>query len=166
MAKAKTNTNGSTPLENTIARYALERAGKAVSALGDAELAPGSYPFALDVSITGELLVEAGSPPGEPQTIADIRPNEVLAGLIGSVPAADRKRVISAALGEWKLANPEARKAMLADADAVVLSAAKARKMTAETTPTGRKGAVKCKPGVRITGSAGAQTVRVEVGVE
>jgi hypothetical protein len=150
-------------VKNTIARYALERAGKAVSALGDVELAPGSYPFALDVSIAGELLVEQGTPPGEPQTIADIKPVEVLAGLVASVPDAERKRVISAALGEWKNASPEARKAMLADADAVVLTAAKARRMTTETAPTGRKGAVKCKPSVTITGTAGAQKVSVKV---
>lgn len=149
--------------QQTIARYALERAGGVVKALGDAELAPGSYPFALDVSITGELLVKNPAPAGEPETVADIKPAEILAGLVGSVPDSEQARLLSEALGAWKNAAPDARKELLARADKVVLAAAKKRKMTAERGTPARRGAVECKPSVRITGSAGSQVVEVEV---
>jgi hypothetical protein len=179
MAK-KTGKNDAKAQQTTIARYALERAGKAVSALGEIELAPGSYPFALDVSITGELLVEAGSDGcagkpaklGPPAIVPSFSPNDVLVGLIASIPAEKREEVISNAVGAWKSASEEQRAAYAVEAGGVCLKVAKRRKLTTEVETViepavpgtnGRKGAIKCKPSVRITGSAGSQVVEVEV---
>lgn len=162
MAK-KHSRNDSKTLHATIVRYALERAGGVVKAAGDAELTPGSYPFALEVSISGELLVEQGSPAGQPETVADIKPAEILAGLVGSVPESEQARMLSEALGAWKNASAEDRKELLARADKVVLAAAKKRKMTTEHATPARKGAVKCKPTVRVHGTAGTNTVELEI---
>jgi hypothetical protein len=162
-SKSKAPKADAQALQTAIAEYALARAGTAVGKLPTVELAPGSYPFALDVNITGELLVEQGTGPGATETIAGVSQGQALAGLIASLPPEQRVQVLSNGLAAWRDGDKAAQDAMLADMQSVLLTACKKRRMTTEHTPSGRKGAVKCKPSVRITGSAGAQSVEVEI---
>lgn len=164
--------------QNAIARYALERAAGVVSKLGERELAPGSYPFALTVDIAGELLVgnpspgSPATPPGPPYLAATISASEIVVGLIGSLPESEQERVVSEAMGAWKSANETRRAELATRADAVILKAAKRRKLVEERrepgkpATAGRRGAVQCKPSVTITGTAGSQQVSVEVAAD
>jgi hypothetical protein len=150
-------------LHNTIAKYAMERAAGVVAKQGELALEPGSYPFALEVSLTGELLVGQPTAPGKTETIAAVSQAEAFAGLVASLPESERARVVGEGIAAWRDGDSEAQKAMLATMQSVLLTACKKRRMTKEYTPSGRKGAVSCKPSVTITGTAGAQAVSVEV---
>lgn len=161
MAKAKAKKQDD---QATIAYHALTRAADRIKAEREVgELEPGSYPFDLAVNAKGELIVEQGTPAGEPETVADIKAADIVAGLIASVPAEERETVLSNAIGAFKAAGDEDRKAHTAEADRLIFKIAKRRKLTKEQAKPGRRGAVKAKPSVAIRGSAGASTVSVEV---
>lgn len=151
-------------LHNTMVHHALSCAADQVKAKGILDLEPGSIPYAISCEISGELLIQQGTPAGAPQVVADIKPAEILAGITATVSESELPGMISEAILAWKTASPELRKELLARSDKVVLSAAKRRKVTKETATPARRGAVKSKPDVKVwSGPVDARTVICEI---
>ena len=146
---------------NQVVAKALETGAKQVVSKGVAVLPAGSYPFDLSVSVIGELNVNAGSGAGEEITVIDFSVNDVLRGLMATLPEAET--AISEALAWHKNADKDAKKSADAANAATLLKLAKRRKMTKAHATPAKAGAASAKPTVKISGSVAARSISVEV---
>lgn len=146
---------------NQAASKALQTAAKQIESQGVEPIPAGSYPFDVNVDITGELLVKNGSEAGEEVTVIDFSPNDVLRGLLATIPEASS--AVSEALAWHKSADKNAKKAQDADTSALLLQLAKRRKMTKTFSTPAKAGGVSAKPSVAFTGSFGSRVIDMEV---
>lgn len=147
--------------ENQAVSKVLQNAAKQIETQGTAVLKPGSYPFDLSISVTGELLVKKGSDAGEEVTVADFSPNDVLRGILANAENPDQ--LVSDALGWHKSSGEEAKKAQDELTACTLLACAKRRRMTKSHSTPAKAGAVSAKPSVSVSGTVGQRAVAVEV---
>lgn len=146
---------------NQVVVKALETGASQVKSKGVAVLPAGSYPFDLTVSVIGELNVNNGSEAGEETTVIDFSVNDVLRGLIATLPQAES--AISDALAWHKAADKDTKKSADAANAATLLKLGKRRKMTKVFATPAKAGSASAKPTVKISGSVDARSISVEV---
>lgn len=151
----------SQPQVNQIVVKALETSAKRIAAQGTEILPEGAYPFDLTFHSIGELVVNKGTPEGEPVTVIDFSPNDVLRGILAT--SEDPEQLVLDALSWHKKADKDACKAQDGITAGTLLKCAKRRKMTAEQARPARAGAAKANPTVGIDGSVGSRSVSQEV---
>lgn len=160
MAK-KTSKKLTKKQHNQAAVKALVTAAKQIETQGVEPLEPGSYPFAIDVSIIGELLVKNGSAGGVESTKIDFSINDVLRSLAATMP--EFETAVSDALAWHKKATKETKKKQDAITAATLLKLGKRRKMTSTVVSIASNGVVSAKPAVNIRGSVGSR--QIDMGV-
>lgn len=147
--------------ENKITMRALETAAAQVKSKGVADVPEGSYPFSIETEIIGELVVEKGTKVGKPTTVCDFGPNDVLRGILAT--AENPSKLVSDALGWHKSSDKDTRKSQDEKSTKTMLSCAKRRKMTSESTTKAKAGATRAKPSVALSGTVGSRQISLEV---
>ncbi|MEN0021426.1 MAG: hypothetical protein AAF747_11160 [Planctomycetota bacterium] len=160
--------------KTTQARLAIAAMQRAIKQLesglpSDApKLDAGGYPLSLTVSIAGDVTVAKSTPAGETKRVADIKHEQVLAGIALSLEGDEERNLIGKAVRrvrkvrDGEIAAEKAKSKLEEILTRINAECEKVGLVIDKASPA-RAGKIEGKPAVMVAGMAGAHRIDVDV---